>query len=1026
MCQQVKSKPLAFVHKFETGKTMTNTVNTTLPIQQRPGVVPVLRYGNFAGEGYAGRLGLETIIQHSDINGGNAISVKELTQTPQGLASFMKVAIQTEPNGYLDTVTRNHDVEYTVAEMRYMNNVQAVFDGKLPHQLTWEDKQTPTFKQLESARNDEYWAADKRMETAVAEYHPEDFVDANYRGLLLNAFYVKAESGWVGYGKGQEVAEFYQELKLKDERISPVGTGQAVLTFHRASTLAQANFEELAVLPISPQERQFFNQHLSQPGASLDTFTTNQEGMSIPDGQIDYTHRLVVPTQTSDGVFESTVKMGDQKVTMHLDARNKNNSVFTKITTVNGEVVSEQVITTIDDKKEGQFSVRAYNVVSHDGQGNLIEHSTIAKPPVPKLDTPEDLQAKIDAVKSGNYREVVAEVETNPHNADAVNGMDLQSDQAHKANEGATQTKTDDAADQTAASDNDSSNATQQATDAFSQADKTAADIKTQYPNAVQVADASGTSHSGVNSGVVPTEPTNTLNSYLDTQGNALSSAQQTTLATQIDQLGLGGEGDLSFYSLPSGGALIANADGDIVGEIVHSNSGDLNLRATAIDANGNTVEVNNHISEQGQSLTEGQYNAQVQQQATAMFNSLMAANNWDNLTDVGKLSALVNLYNATDKLGEAFGATGDNLPGDLGAAAGYLQLAQGIQSGDNLVIANGINIVSDGALDGAMNQAFGNTAAGEAVPYLSYALAVRNFADNPEQAMLTAGGTYAGEAIGMAMGGPIGAAIGGAIGGMIGGALGGALGFGDDDIPMREGLAHAQWDASGHTQVVTSQDAEGGGATANSWMSSLVGGLQAGLDQHTDGNGQPQYGLVPNLLPSVGFKYDADGFNLANGAKGFTYLQWTDEAGQSQTRYYDGAGNRGDGSGETLSGDFVQHAQAAIAPAWQVQTVLAHYQQSGEIDLPTQTQSLPTELADGLHQTLQVVTLELGGALPAETASNNKWMDVDADGYAEQTQWVNANQAMLAVDLNGDGQISVGETVNLQAANDDYMKVAA
>jgi hypothetical protein len=33
------------------------------------------------------------------------------------------------------------------------------------------------------------------------------------------------------------------------------------------------------------------------------------------------------------------------------------------------------------------------------------------------------------------------------------------------------------------------------------------------------------------------------------------------------------------------------------------------------------------------------------------------AANNWDHLSDVGKLSALVNLYNATDKLAEAFGA---------------------------------------------------------------------------------------------------------------------------------------------------------------------------------------------------------------------------------------------------------------------------------------------------------------------------------------------------------------------------------
>lgn len=178
----------------------------------------------------------------------------------------------------------------------------------------------------------------------------------------------------------------------------------------------------------------------------------------------------------------------------------------------------------------------------------------------------------------------------------------------------------------------------------------------------------------------------------------------------------------------------------------------------------------------------------------------------------------------------------------------------------------------SDGALDGAMNQAFGSTAAGEAGPYLSYALAIRNFSDNPDRAI-----------------------------GMFGG---------DDDIPMREGLAHAQWDESGHTLVVTTQDAEGGGSTANSWMSSLVNGLQAHLDQVVDANGHAQFALIPNLLPSVGFKYDPDGFNLANGARGFMYLQWTDEAGQ--------------------------------------------------------THSLPTELTDGLHQTLQVVSLQ---------ASNDDYM---------------------------------------------------
>jgi hypothetical protein len=333
-----------------------------------------------------------------------------------------------------------------------------------------------------------------------------------------------------------------------------------------------------------------------------------------------------------------------------------------------------------------------------------------------------------------------------------INGLDLPVDTA-PALAGATPTTTPETSDFQDA-----------LLDAFSNADQAAADLKAQYPG-VQVADAGGglpgtTAQNNTN--------TNSFSNFLDTQGSNLTPAQQTALAAQVNSLGLGGEGDLSFYSLPGGGALIANADGDIVGEVnLNSATGSLNLRATGIDADGNAVEVSNHIQQNGAALTEGQYNAQAQQQVANMFNSLMAVNNWDDLSGLGKLSALANLYNAVDKLGEAFNATGNNLPGDLGAAAGWLSLAQGLESGDDLIIANGLNIISDGALDSALNQAFGNTAAGQSVPYLSYALAIRNFAEDPVNAIFTAAGTYAGEVIGMALGGPIGAAIGGAIGGL-------------------------------------------------------------------------------------------------------------------------------------------------------------------------------------------------------------------------------------------------------------------
>lgn len=43
---------------------------------------------------------------------------------------------------------------------------------------------------------------------------------------------------------------------------------------------------------------------------------------------------------------------------------------------------------------------------------------------------------------------------------------------------------------------------------------------------------------------------------------------------------------------------------------------------------------------------------------------------------------------------------------------------------------------------------------------------------------------------------------------------------------------------------------------------------------------------------------------------------------GQAQTSCHHG-------TGETLAGYFMVHAQAAIAPAWQVRTVLAHREQA-------------------------------------------------------------------------------------------------
>jgi LysM repeat protein len=375
---------------------------------------------------------------------------------------------------------------------------------------------------------------------------------------------------------------------------------------------------------------------------------------------------------------------------------------------------------------------------------------------------------------------------------------------------------------------------------------------------------------------------------------------------------------------------------------------------------------------------------------ALGLVNTIIGLQNWNVQSDLSHLSTAIGLYNQLNHIsGGALGSsTGLGNLGQLGAGLGFLSALESGNVGG--IVANGValgNAVFDGAVSSAIGNALG-IQAGNVVPGLGLLIAL----DSGDPLSVVSA------ALAFVPGWGQAAAIFLSIAGSM---------F-ESDIPMKEGLAHAEWDAQGNTQVIADQDAEGGGATATGWMNSIVAGLQAQLAATQDAAGN-SYALIPNLLPAIGYQYDADGMNYGS-APGHMYLQWVDAAGNTQTRYYDGAGNRADGTGETLAGDFMAHAQGAIAPAWQVQTVLAHWQQGQGIHLPDNQAGLPQELADGIHQTLQALTLELSSP-PTSTSS---LIDIDADGYLERTQWVGVDQKIVAIDANGDGQIGAGELLSL------------
>jgi hypothetical protein len=262
---------------------------------------------------------------------------------------------------------------------------------------------------------------------------------------------------------------------------------------------------------------------------------------------------------------------------------------------------------------------------------------------------------------------------------------------------------------------------------------------------------------------------------------------------------------------------------------------------------------------------------------------------------------------------------------------------------------------------------------------------------------------------------------------------------FTDDDIPTLEGEATAVWNPDGSIHVLTTVDTEQGGDTPTKMLQGLIDSLQQSLAAQVDANGDPLYAIIPQRLPTIGYAYDPDSYlgNIAGdggGAPGHLYLKWIDENGQEQTRYYDGAGSRGQEGQASLMQEFIAHAFKAVVPAWEAETVLAAMNEhgaltppgTGSIDenrarvaqqlhnqdwqSPDDAAGMPEQDADGIHQHFTALTVDLKPELPAAANPGRIGKNVDLDGYIEQTDWVNANQGILSIDVNGDGRISQNE----------------
>ncbi len=266
----------------------------------------------------------------------------------------------------------------------------------------------------------------------------------------------------------------------------------------------------------------------------------------------------------------------------------------------------------------------------------------------------------------------------------------------------------------------------------------------------------------------------------------------------------------------------------------------------------------------------------------------------------LGLISSILNLHDAL-KAGDGQAIVGASA--NLGSAG--IQAYAAAVTGAELVTKSGV-VTTLGQTAGALGVVGGLIAMDNALEH-GNALQVAGAAASTAASAMMMAGTVCPPLI-----------IVGVVLSIIGGLVG-------TDQPMHEGEAHIEWDWDGRLQVATTLDKHGGGANATDWMQKLLNGLQAELAKATDAQGQPLRGLIPQRIPSLGFQFDPDGFNF-NGTQGHLYLKWIDAQGQEQTRWYDGMGQRNDGSGQSLALDFAKLVEAAAVPAWEAQTVLEHW----------------------------------------------------------------------------------------------------